>query len=71
MDHMGIPKRQALSRGGNMSILTDKQGWVALKSPTVNSGEYKLDVGLPSVCCEYISLLLVNKEAALAYSRTE
>ena len=24
-----------------------------------------------SVCCEYVSLLLVNKEAALAYGRAE
>ena len=24
------------------------------------------DVGFPSVCCEYVLLILVNKEAALA-----
>ena len=29
------------------------------------------DVGSPFVCCEYVLLLLVNKEAALAYSRAE
>ena len=29
------------------------------------------DVGFPSVCCEYVLLSLVNKEAALAYGRAE
>ena len=29
------------------------------------------DVGCPSVCCEYVLLSLVNKEAALAYGRAE
>ena len=29
------------------------------------------DVGCPSVCCEYVLLPLVNKEADLAYGRTE
>ena len=29
------------------------------------------DVGLPSVCCEYVLLPLANKEAASAYGRAE
>ena len=29
------------------------------------------DVGFPSVCCEYVLLLLANKEAASAYVRAE
>ena len=29
------------------------------------------DVGCPSVCCEYVLLLLVNKEAALVCGRAE
>ena len=28
-------------------------------------------VGFPSVCCEYVLLSLVNKEAGLAYGRAE
>ena len=32
---------------------------------------FSFDVGLPSVCCEYVLLPLVNKDAALAYDRTE
>ena len=28
-------------------------------------------MGFPSVCYEYVLLLLINKEAALAYGRTE
>ena len=28
-------------------------------------------MGCSSVCCEYVSLPLVNKEAALAYDKTE
>ena len=28
-------------------------------------------MGLPSVCCEYVLLPLVNNEGALAYNRTE
>lgn len=35
-------------------------------------GEYcLLDVGFLSICCEYVSLLLANKEALLAYGRAE
>ena len=30
-----------------------------------------VDVGFPSVCCEYVLLPLVNKEATLAYNRAE
>lgn len=29
------------------------------------------DMGFPSVWCEYVLLLLVDKEAALAYGRAE
>ena len=32
---------------------------------------YIFDVGFPSVCCEYVLLPLVNKEAALAYGKAE
>ena len=32
---------------------------------------YLIDVGFHSVCYEYVLLPLVNKEAALAYSRAE
>ena len=31
----------------------------------------KCYVGFPSVCCEYILLSLVNKEAALTYGKAE
>ena len=30
-----------------------------------------IELGFPSVCCEYVLLPLVNNEAALAYGRTE
>ena len=29
------------------------------------------DVGFPFICCEYVSLPLVNKEAASAYGKAE
>ena len=29
------------------------------------------DVGVPAICCEYVSLSLANKEAVLAYGRAE
>ena len=37
----------------------------------MNMVEQVSDVRFPSVCCEYILLPLVNKEASLAYGRAE
>ena len=42
----------------------------AYKSITLTPGNsVSFDVGFPSVCCEYILLASVNKEAPLAYGR--
>ena len=32
---------------------------------------FTYDVGYPYICCEYVLLPLVNKEAALVYGRAE
>ena len=37
----------------------------------VASGKGLVDVGCPSVCCEYVSLSLVNEEADLTNSQAE
>ena len=38
---------------------------------SLNNRSSSYDVRFPSVCCEYVLLSLVNKEAASAYSRAE
>ena len=45
---------------------------MSLSESNLQSSDRKrkdLDVGFPSICCEYVLLPLVNKEADLAYGR--
>ena len=42
-----------------------------LKSSFLFRQKREDDVGFPSVCCEYVLVLLVNKEVTLAYGRAE
>lgn len=48
-----------------------KEGGKCLQNPNFSKAQPVYDVRFPSICCRYVLLPLVQKEAALAYGRRE